>query len=267
MYANSRGIKGKKDSFKETVEKLNPDIIILNETMYKNNEKTNIRSYKSYTNNREGKSGGGIEILVRNNIENKTLKISEGSPEIEELTVRTETKKRTLNIISLYGKIEGREKKENIKKQFSHLEELIKRIESTGEDYILIGDLNAKIGCKENGIKDNNEEQNEAGKSLLHMEHTTQGIIVNKTSKCKGKWTRINTKNDKEKSILDYVMTNQSVYDDIIEMTIDEEKLYRLTKYKGKEIKETDHSTIIVEINDTRQTQKKDKKSQMEYKK
>ena len=53
-------------------------------------------------------------------------------------------------------------------------------------------------------------------------------------------------------------MTNQSVYDDIIEMKIDEEKLYRLIKYKGKEIKETDHNTIIVEINDTRQTQKKD---------
>ena len=55
-------------------------------------------------------------------------------------------------------------------------------------------------------------------------------------------------------------MTNESVYDDIIEMKIDEEKLYRLTKYKGKEIKETDHNTIIIEINDTRQIQKKDKK-------
>ena len=76
MYANCRGIKGKKISFKETVENLNPDIIILNETMYKINEKTNIKSYKAYTNNREGKSGSGIGILVRNNIENKTLKIS-----------------------------------------------------------------------------------------------------------------------------------------------------------------------------------------------
>ena len=55
-------------------------------------------------------------------------------------------------------------------------------------------------------------------------------------------------------------MTNQSVYDDIIEMIIDEEKLYRLTKYKGKEIKETDHNTIIIEMNDTRQIQNKDKK-------
>ena len=53
---------------------------------------------------------------------------------------------------------------ENIRKQFSHLEELIKRIESSGEDYILIGDLNAKIWCKE-GIVENNE-QNEAGKAI-----------------------------------------------------------------------------------------------------
>ena len=114
------------------------------------------------------------------------------------------------------------------------MEELIKRIESSGEDYILIGDLNSKIGCKEDGIEGNNEEQNEAGKALLNLEKVTQGTIINKTPKCKVKWTRVNTKNDSEKSILDYVMTNESVYDDIIEMKIDEEKLYRLTKYKGK---------------------------------
>ena len=260
MYVNCRGIKGKKDSFKEIVEKLNPDIIVLNETMYRNNERTNIRSYKPYTHNRVGKNGGGIEILVRENIENKTLKISEGSSEIEELTIRTETKNRIINIISLYGKIEGRESKENIKKQFAHIEQLIKRIESSGEDYILVGDLNAKIGCKEDGIDGNNEGQNEAGKALLNLEQISQGLIVNKTQKCKGKWTRVNTKNDNEKAILDYVMTNQSVYDDIIEMKIDEENLYRLTKYKGKEVIETDHNTIIIEINDTRQIQKKDKK-------
>ena len=68
-------------------------------------------------------------------------------------------------------------------------------------------------------------------------------------------------KNDKEKSILDYVMTNQSTFDDIIEMKIDEEKLYRLTNYKGKEMKETDHNTIIIEMNDTRLAQKIDTKT------
>ena len=81
-----------------------------------------------------------------------------------------------------------------------------------------------------------------------------------------GKWTRINTKNEKEKAILDYVVTNESIYDDIVEMNIDEEKLYRLTNYKGKETKETDHNTIIVELNDARQHQETDKKIEMEHK-
>ena len=38
------------------------------------------------------------------------------------------------------------------------------------------------------------------------------------------------------------------------------EKLYRLTNYKGKESKETDHNTIIVELNDVKQHQEADKK-------
>ena len=121
--------------------------------------------------------------------------------------------------------------------------------------------MNAKIGCKEDGIEGNNEEQNEAGKALLNLEKVTQGTIINKTPKCKGKWTRVNTQNDSEKAILDYVMTNESVYDDIIEMKIDEEKLYRLTNYKGKEMTETDHNTIIIEMNDTRLAQKIDTKT------
>ena len=46
-------------------------------------------------------------------------------------------------------------------------------------------------------------------------------------------------KSIEEKSILDYVRTNQSACDDIIEKKIDEEKLYSLTKYNRKEIKES----------------------------
>ena len=54
-------------------------------------------------------------------------------------------------------------------------------------------------------------------------------------------------------------MTNKSLYEDLIEMKIDEEKLLRLTKYKGKEIKETDHNTIIIKIEDEVVKQRKEK--------
>merc|ERR1739842_236114 len=79
------------------------------------------------------------------------------------------------------------------------------------------------------------------------------------TRKCKGLWTRVNTQKENEKSVLDYVLTNESIFEDIKEMKIDEEKLYRLTKYKGREIKETDHNTMIIEINDEVIKQKKEK--------
>ena len=124
---------------------------------------------------------------------------------------------------------------------------------------MLIGDLNAKIGNKENGISGNKEEINTAGKALLSLERKVNGIIVNKTEKCKGKWTRVNTKKDEEKSILDYLMTNESVYEDITEMYIDEDKIYKLTKYKGKKAIETDHNPILIDINDDRVRQKKEK--------
>ena len=69
MYANCRGVKGKKMSLKGIVEVTDPDIIVLNETWYKNNEETKLKAYKSFTSNRENKKGGGIEILVRNNVQ------------------------------------------------------------------------------------------------------------------------------------------------------------------------------------------------------
>jgi len=240
------------------VGKIDPDLIVLNETLYRNNERTKLKNYRSFNKNRENKNGGGIEILIKNSMENRTITISEGSQEIEELTIRTETRKRAINIITLHGKIEGRVNREKIREQFTHLEELINSIESAGEDYILIGDLNAKIGNGENGIAGNKEEINEAGKSLLKLEKNVEGIIVNKTEKCEGKWTRINTQKETEKAILDYTMTNENLYEDVTRMKIDEEKLFRLTKYKRRNIKETDHNTIIIEINDEIKKQKRD---------
>ena len=128
------------------MEETDPDIIVLTDTWFKNNEETKLKAYKLYTSNRENKKGG-IEIPVINNVQNRTLK----------LTVRTETRHRALNIASLYGKIEVSESRENIKDQFEYIEELIQNIEQSGEDYILIGYLNAKIGNKENRISRNKE--------------------------------------------------------------------------------------------------------------
>ena len=51
-----------------------------------------------------------------------------------------------------------------------------------------------KNGNKENEIRGNKEEINTAGKALLSLEREVNGIIVNKTEKCKGKLTQRKTK-------------------------------------------------------------------------
>ena len=79
-----------------------------------------------------------------------------------------------------------------------------------------------KFDVKKELLKTMNKMKQE---KLLRMEQAKKAVIVNKTTKCKGKWTWVNTGNEKEKAILDYVMTNENIYDDIIDMKIDEEKL------------------------------------------
>ena len=55
--------------------------------------------------------------------------------------------------------------------------------------------------------------------------------VINTELICSGKWTRISTTNQTQKSILDYVICMSPLKYDIQEMILDEEENYRL---KGK---------------------------------
>ena len=67
--------------------------------------------------------------------------------------------------------------------------------------------------------------------------------ILNKSPKRKGKWTRINTKNENEKSIIDYALCTQTLYTNMNTIMINEEESYKLNR-KNK----TDHNLIKIEI-------------------
>ena len=66
-------------------------------------------------------------------------------------------------------------------------------------------------------------------------------ILNNKATK--GKWTRINSNNVNEKSIIDYIICNNKLTKHIAEVIIDEKQDFVLT---GK--KKTDHNTIFLKI-------------------
>ena len=130
-----------------------------------------------------------------------------------------------------YGKQESRTPKEDIEKEMSSLETDILQIKEEGGDIILMGDFNIKI------------VQGSSRDSMLlnKVVEDCNLVVLNKTDKCQGTWTRVNTKNEKEKSVIDYIITTNEMYDNVKDMIIDEEGCY---KVKGKN--ESDHNTIIL---------------------
>ena len=82
------------------------------------------------------------------------------------------------------------------------------------------------------------------GKRLINLTNNFNLKILNKNPKCKGKWTRIDTKNENEKSIIDYSLCTQALYTNLNTITIDEEKNYKLNGNS-----KTDHNSIIIKIN------------------
>ena len=67
---------------------------------------------------------------------------------------------------------------------------------------------------------------------------------MNTSKKCKGKITRKNTKNEKEVSAIDFIVTDEVTENWFTDITIDEDGLL---KVKGTN--ETDHNTISIKLN------------------
>ena len=106
---------------------------------------------------------------------------------------------------------------------------------------MLLGDFNAKIGNDEHGII-NGEPYKSRNDALLRViiKHLNLEILNNKVTE--GKWTRINSNNINEKSIIDYINFNNKLTKHIAEVIIDEKQDFILTG------KKTDHNTIFLKI-------------------
>ena len=96
-----------------------------------------------------------------------------------------------------YGKQEARTSKDEIEREMTLLQEHITEMQQDGPVLIAM-DGNAKIGLLGEPISRN-------GKLLLKTFEDTDLTIVNTTKKCHGIITRQNTKDQDEKSAIDFV--------------------------------------------------------------
>ena len=235
MYTNIKGMKGEKNSLIEILHDTNPHIFLLTETQLRSNIGMQIEGYKFYGREREGKIGGGVGILVRNDVVDKTTPhISNRNAEIMWISLH-KNQSRPLFIGVYYGQQESRTSKNEIEMEMCLLKEEIDEMQNEGE-ILIIMDANAKIGLL-------GEEKTRNGRLILEVFQQTGLTIINNSEKCDGKITRKNTKNEHEISAIDFVVANQEAEKMVNKMVIDENGIY---KVRGKN--DTDHNTICVDI-------------------
>ena len=74
--------------------------------------------------------------------------------------------------------------------------------------------------------------------------------VVNFSEKCSGKWTHV-IRTTEEKSVLDYIITNEVMAGAVKNLVIDEDCLlcpFSMKKKKGKEVPQySDHNSMILE--------------------
>ena len=235
FYANVQGIRSKRDSLINIFDEINPKIAFITETQLTSNSAIKIEGYTFFGKSREKKSGGGVGILVENEIKGSVAP-HVSSRDIEIIWVSIKRRNQSPIFMGVYyGKQEGEGKKEDIESEMSELTEEILELEREGE-IILFMDANAKIGLMGEGVSRN-------GKLLKEVMEETTTYVINGTEKCKGTITRQNRRKQEEKSAIDLVLATHRAEGWIRTMNIDEDGQYRA---RGKN--ESDHNSIIVEI-------------------
>lgn len=247
IYCNIRGLKSKMTSINDIVSELEPEILLLAETHLKNDVGVRLKGYTYFGRSRTEGSGGGVGIMVKNDIKSRVAPHTiDKDIEMIWISVRRH-EERPMFVGVYYGKQESRVSKADIEYEMDLLtEELIER-QSEGE-ILLAMDGNGKIGLLGEPVSRN-------GKLLLNTFEETDLNIMNKSEKCSGTVTRQNTKKQNEKSAIDFVLCSEEIETMISKIEIDEEGLYKI-----KGCSDSDHNTILININLKKVASRSDKK-------
>ena len=95
--------------------------------------------------------------------------------------------------------------------------------ENKTDKILLVGDMNAHVGNDENGIAGNNEKIGRNGKEYRRFWKEKDLILCNNTTKCNGKWTRVN---GDSKAILDLTVATRDAFTMVQTIEIDENNKY-----------------------------------------
>ena len=130
---------------------------------------------------------------------------------------------------------------------YEEIKNQIEQARQQCQNFIILGGFNAKIGTT---TKENKETVIKGGRQIIELVDKQDMVMLNEESEiCKGLWTR---EQGKDKSVIDYVITNKENLKKIRKMIIDENKefaTYR-TECQQDQVRkaQSDYNVILLEI-------------------
>ena len=191
-YQNVGKLKSKLDSLQEMIDDYQPALVCIIETHMQKEEEIQIPGYSLVYRNDRSANSGRILIMVRDNIKNISLELTQENKVGQSLWILLTNTKKKIRIGVIYAPQENVTPNNELKLMYEDIREQIKIGKEEKQQMLIIGDFNAKTG---ETVESNN--------------------------------TRVQ---GEEKSIIDYVLTDASSANTVKEMKIDEEKQYGLHK-------------------------------------
>ena len=199
MYANINGAIGKAKSLTTAAQTNNSHVITLPETKITTHP-PKITGYSWHTKNRNHNQGGGVAILIRDDLKHTCQQVTDLEDQDQDICwIKMQTNNSAIHIGIYYGKQE-QAPEEQIKKEFSKLTTQVNKLKQNGE-VILTGDFNAKLEVNKDQAK---QKQSRNGKIMAEFLQNT-GLQPMSLEAKTGIWTRVNRNNQTEKSVIDYM--------------------------------------------------------------
>jgi hypothetical protein len=196
---------------------------------------------------------GGVSTSYQNYLRQHVVKVSSNSEGDEYLVTRLESVEPALNILNIYGQIEGRAGgKENLLESWGRILKELSLIEVRSKGVLIIGDLNRGVGSDELGVPGNSPTVSYGGKLVRDLLASEEYCLLTGLALAEGgPWTREDP-GDGGLSCLDLAIVSRNMLPYVKKLQVDSKKEFtpmRVTTRKGRmTLKPTDHFSLMVEL-------------------
>ena len=249
-YNNINGMMTKRESLNQIIQAEMPDIITLCETKLGAKSKPKIPGYETeYLNLAAGKEGLLVAAREGQLVSMEDVTSSTSREDKNILAVKVMYPGWSIRVVVAHAPQET-DKQEIREGFFQNLKLEVERGELNGDSILVVGDMNGRV---ESGLENEDERLSPNGKYLKSLVDEHHLKIANFHATAIGKWTRIQqSKKGVVKSVIDYMLLDETLSNSVLELTIDECKLctpYWITTKKGvRSIVSSDHCALTAKL-------------------